>query len=354
MRLDLDRSSDDRLGFELLQAELSAGGVDVVAFFATNGGGHLGAMKDGGEAVDNKIGGTSPVEALDRVVRNQIYFRVETARVFGEERGLFGGVIHPLDEDILQRHHLALLRLVIGAGIEEFGEGIPAIDGHDLLTHFVGRAVERKGQPNLQRLFRQKPDLRGESAGGNGDVPRADTDAPRRVDEVERLHQVGVIRERLAHAHENEIVDARFGDAFRLENLGDDFSGGEISFPTFQTARAKLAAVSAADLGGKAEGESIGAFAEKIQRRGDEDAFDVVAGAEFPKELSRGVVGALELDELERGEVVRGVELLPKGQGQVGHFGDAVGALLIEPLGDLLAAILGPFAEIPLLGRVVN
>ena len=135
-------------------------------------------------------------------------------------------------------------------------------------------------------------------------MPRADADAPRRVEDVERAHQVRVVGQRLAHAHEDEIVDARLRRALGLDDLRDDLAGGEVALPALQTAGAEFAPVGAADLGGEAEGEAVGALAEEIERGGDEDALDVVAGAEFPEEFSRCVGGALDARELERGEIV--------------------------------------------------
>ncbi len=183
---------------------------------------------------------------------------------------------------------------------------------------------------------------------------RADADAPGRVDDFERLHQVFVIGQRLAHAHENEVVDLCPGGALGLDNLRDDFAGREVALPAFQPAGAKLASVGAADLGRDAKGEAVGAFAEHVERGRDEDAFDVIAGAQLPEQFSRRVVRALELDQLERGEVVGRVELVPHRRGQVGHLRDRIDALGVEPFRNLLAAIRAAVAENPLRGRLVE
>ena len=108
-----------------------------------------------------------PLEALDGVVGNEVHLGVQAPRVLGEDLGLLGRVVHALDEDVFERHHLALLLLVLGAGVEQLGEGILPVHRHDLLAHLVGRAVQRQREPDLQRLLRQLADLRGEAAGGN-------------------------------------------------------------------------------------------------------------------------------------------------------------------------------------------
>jgi len=234
--------------------------------------------------------------------------------------------------------------------VEQFGEGIFLVHRHDLLAHVVGGAVEREGEADLQRLIGQVADARGEPAGGDGDVPRADADAPVRVDDFDGLDQVDVVGERFAHAHEDDVVDLGFRGALGLEDLRDDFAGGEVALEALESAGAELAAVGAADLGGDAEGEAVGALAEHVERGGDEDAFDVVAGAQVPEEFARGVVRALEAREGEGGEVVLRFQVRAERGGQVGHLREGGGALGVEPFGELLAAVGPLVAEGPVLG----
>ena len=194
--------------------------------------------------------------------------------------------------------------LVLGAGVEQLGEGILPVHRHDLLAHLVGRAVERKREAHLQRLLGELADARREAAGGNRDVPRADADAPMRVDDLDRLHQVGVIRQRLAHAHEDDVVDLRLRRALGLDDLRDDLARRQVALEALQPARAELAAVGAADLGRNAEREPVRALAEHVERRGNQHALDVIAGAQLPEQFPRRVVRALQLRQLQRGEIV--------------------------------------------------
>ena len=179
-----------------------------MAFLPADSGGDLGPGEHRGKAVDGEVTGPPPSEALHGVVGDEIDLGVKPPRVPGEDGGLLEGVVDVLDEDVLEGHHLALLRLVFDTGVEELGEGILAIDRHDLLADFVSGAVKRKGEPDLQRLLREKPDLRRKSAGGNGNFARADANTPRCVDDVERGQEIGVVGQRFAHTHEDEIVDA--------------------------------------------------------------------------------------------------------------------------------------------------
>ena len=134
-----------------------------MALLAAHGGGDLGGREHCRKAVDGEVAGPLPGEALDGVVGDEIDLGVEPPRVLGEDGGLLERVVDALDEDVFEGHHLALLRLVLGAGVEQFGERIFAIHRHDLLAHVVGRAVERDRQPDLQRLLGQ---LRGFAAPG--------------------------------------------------------------------------------------------------------------------------------------------------------------------------------------------
>ena len=75
--------------------------------------------------------------------------------------------------------------MVIAAGVEQHRQRILAVHRHDLRADLVGRAVQRDRQPDLQRLVGQTTNLRRQAARGNRDVPRAEADAPRRVDDAD-------------------------------------------------------------------------------------------------------------------------------------------------------------------------
>ena len=81
------------------------------------------------------------------------------------------------------------------------------------------------GEPHLQRLLRQLANLRREAAGGDRDLPRADADAPWRIEDLDRLHEIGEIGQRLAHAHEDEIVHPLLRSSSVSHDLLDDLAG---------------------------------------------------------------------------------------------------------------------------------
>ena len=59
---------------------------------------------------------------------------------------------------------------------------------------------------------------------------------------LNRAHEIIIIRQRLAHAHKDNVVDALAGRFFDRHDLTYDFIRTQISFPTIQPACAKFAA----------------------------------------------------------------------------------------------------------------
>src|SRR5215831_12843449 len=108
--------------------------------------------------------------------------------------------------------------------------------------------MQRKGEAKLRGFVGQLADLRRQSAGRNGDVAGADAEAPWRVDNANRAQNILQVGERLAHAHEDDVVDFFAGLLLYLDELFHHLGCVEIARKTFQSAGAKLAAVSAADL----------------------------------------------------------------------------------------------------------
>lgn len=178
-------------------------------------------------------------------------------------------------------------------------EGILAVHRHDFTANIIGGAVEGNGEAELERFVREFADLRGETAGGDGNLAGADAPTPRGVENFEGLEEVIVISQRLAHAHDDEIIDQAVEwlvftgidrvPPFDGEDLLDDFMDAQIAFPTFEAAGAKTAAISAPNLGGDAEGVAITGLAVEGGIGRNKDAFNEGAVGEAPKEFLGGV-----------------------------------------------------------------
>ena len=241
-----------------------------MAFFPAEGGGDAGGGEHGHEGVLPGIAGALPFEALDLVVGDAVDLGFHFARHADEGGGVLGAVVDAGDEDVFKGQPLLFPLGVKGAGLEEHGERVFAVHGHDLRADLIGGAVEGDGEADLEGLLGEFADLRGEAAGGKGDVARAEADAPGGIDDADGAHEVGEVREGLAHAHEDDVIDALAAQLLDAEDLPDDLGGGEIAAPAVEPARAEFAAVGAADLGGNAERAPVAGFAVKRGRRGDE------------------------------------------------------------------------------------
>ena len=185
-----------------------------------------------------------------------------------------------------------LPRDVVVASLEQTSSGYLRLTGMIWLAHLVGRAVQRKGEPELRRLIRELADLRREPAGRDGDVPRADAEAPRRVDDL-------IARIRFARFASGSPIPMKttlsiFSPlcCFDRHQLLHDLAGVEIARPAVEPARAKLAAVGAADLGGDADRPAIRAFAVKRRRGGDQHRLDQVPVAQAEEKFLRRVFRA--------------------------------------------------------------
>src|SRR5437868_13205999 len=88
-------------------------------------------------------------------------------------------------------------------------------------------------------------------------MTRADTDSPRCINDADGPEQVFIVRQRLAHAHENDVVDALIRFSLNRDDLIDNFIGVQVALPAIQTACAEFAAVGASYLSRNANRSSI-------------------------------------------------------------------------------------------------
>lgn len=334
-----------------LKAKLAAGGGDVVAFLASQCDGYASGAKDIGELFLARDRWTFPGEAFDGVVGDQIYVRVEVAGDIAKFFGLIERVVDVLDEDELEGDHAAVFLGKLADGGDEFGEGERAVHGHDFFADLVGGAVEGDGEPEAEGLVGELQDFGDEAAGGNGDAAGAEAEAPVGVENSEGADQRVVVGERFAHAHDDDVVEGgEFGASARgegifavadLEELRDDFAGGEIAFEAEQAAGAETAGHGAADLGGDADGFARVIDADAFLRGANDDGFDEGLVAEFEQEFVGDVGGLFIEDELGREEVERLVEPGAERFREIGHLVPGADAFLVEPLEDLLRAERG-------------
>ncbi len=135
----------------------------------------------------------------------------------------------------------------------ELRRGTGILDRHQAAADLrIGR-YQRHDQPETSPLGRVEanaghdPDRRDrDRLGGNCQAARFGKDGG-------RLHHVGVVEHRLAHAHENHAPDRVRRVGLDLDYLVDDFPRGQISTETQPPRRAKLAGHRTAHLGTHAD-----------------------------------------------------------------------------------------------------
>ena len=157
-------------------------------------------------------------------------------------------VVYASDQDVFEREPLLFVLCIIVASRKQRLDVVFAVDRHDLIAHFVGRAVQRDCETNLQWFVCKFFNSRRHTAGREGDVPRSDAEAPRRINDPNRSHHVLEVRKWFAHSHENDVVDLLPAYALDRDDLIDNFVRAQVARKSFQAARAKLASVSATDL----------------------------------------------------------------------------------------------------------
>ena len=87
--------------------------------------------------------------------------------------------------------------------------------------------------------------------------------------------------------------------SFDRQNLLHNFIRRKIAFPTFQAARAKFAAVGAADLRRNTQRVPVAGFAVKRGIGGNQNTFDERMIGQSPEKFLRGVLRALLAGEFE-------------------------------------------------------
>jgi hypothetical protein len=146
-----------------------------------------------------------------------------------------------------------------------------AVNGHDFgADRVVGRVeADGKARPHVERFFCEFFDAGHDAGGGDGHAPGAQADFADQ--QAHGSHEVIVIEEWLAHAHEDQIhaitADAD-GLAFEDRNyLACDFARGEVALQAQLCGEAKLAIDGATDLRGDADGGALPGLVSVMEGR---------------------------------------------------------------------------------------
>src|SRR5690606_32436315 len=145
-------------------------------------------------------------------------------------------------------------------------------------------------------------------------------------------HDVAVVRERLAHAHEDDVRDLDGRDlAPRKHDLAEDLRNAEVAVEALAPGRAERAVERAAGLRGDAE--------RRAARLRNEDRLDGLTRADVEEPLAGAVRRALVTQHVGRRDLGDSLEPLAELDGTAGHRGKVRDAALIDPAHDLAGAI---------------
>lgn len=313
----------------MLEAELAAGGVDIMALFLANGMGNLILGEDAGEGLLTRDIGALPIESMDGIVGDEVNMGVQVAGDGGEVAGLIEGIVHILNEDKLEGGHTAGGGAKVLNSGEELFEGVFAVDRHDLLADLVGGSMEADGEPRLDRFAGELLDLGHEPGSGNRDAASAEVEAPIGIEDGEGASEGTVIGERFAHSHEDDIIEGdtvggRGFGAFLLkvgdmEELRDNLGGGEIAFKAGEPGGAEFAAIGATHLGGDAESATGLGDPDALLRVADENGFDESVILALEEEFFGDVVGLFDEDDGIGKDLKMFGKLSAELGGEVGH-----------------------------------
>src|SRR5262249_32674359 len=170
-------------------------------------------------------------------------------------------------------------------------------------------------------------------------MPCADPKSPWCVNDPDRAHQIVEVSQRLAHAHEHDVVDVFAALALNRHDLVDNLIGFQVPAESFQPARAKLAAVGATDLGRNSKRPPVRARSVKRRRRGNQNRFDQVSVGQPKKEFPCRVARAERADDVDLAESKFLTESVSKLARQIRHRIERLDAFLVEPIDDLAHAI---------------
>ena len=130
----------------------------------------------------------------------------------------FGRVVFASDQRVLEGHAAPGRPEVALRRRNQVPNRVGTRGRHQPLAQLVVRSMQRDRQPNLQALAGQPVDSVDQSHGRDGDVPLAQAERARMRQQPHGAHRLRVVREWLAHAHEDHVrhvLPARLATAAR-------------------------------------------------------------------------------------------------------------------------------------------
>src|SRR5882762_6274394 len=186
--------------------QLAARGADVFALAPADGRGDAGVEQHPLEGQDPRQRRPPERRAFPVVERDQVDLGPNAAEKPGETVRVVHGVVHVLEHDVLEEHSLPRGQRIALDGCHERGQVEGPVHRHEPLADLVGGGVQRDRQVHLEILAAELLDPGDEADRGHGDPPWRVCDAELRIGEnPQRLHQRGVVRQRLVNVLEHAV-----------------------------------------------------------------------------------------------------------------------------------------------------
>ena len=105
-----------------------------------------------------------------RVERDEVDVGGQRQGQLGQFGGVPGRVVHPVDQRPLERKAPSFGGQVLRARPHEHGQGVAAVERHDLVPQLVAGGVKGDGQVDREAFLGQAADAGDDADGGHGDV----------------------------------------------------------------------------------------------------------------------------------------------------------------------------------------
>lgn len=192
---------------DALALQLAAGGHDVAAPGRAHGARVAGIEDDVAEGGDGGIAAALEGRPGPGVEGDQVDLGRYPFDQLHQRLRIGGRIVDAFQHHIFEGDAPGVAEArICAAGLHQLGDGVFLVDRHDLVAQLVGHRMERDGEIDAE-LGAGTLDHRHHAGGRERDLALGDRDPLAVHDDAQRLGDVVVIVERLAHSHHDDVGD---------------------------------------------------------------------------------------------------------------------------------------------------